>query len=402
MTITARVRALLGPAAIREQPHGPPRVAPDSIDGVAVLLGTAHEEGWRVRVEGSGTWVAADAPADLALTSRRLDAITTVAAEDLTATALAGVPLATLRQRLAEDTAWLALDPPGPASRSLGSVIATATAGPLRLGFGPVRDHLLGLTIVTGDGRVVRSGGRVMKNVAGYDLAKLHTGGFGAFGVVVEAHLRLRALPRADVTYALEGGRDFLMDALDDARTAGLQPAAAELIGPALTQRPAWTLGIRLTGGAESVLADEQVVRAVARGRMTPLPADAAREFWLAVAQRVGSPPMTLRAGGLASGADAVIDLLQHQLGDEWISASPECGAVRWAGEAPPERVAHVRRALAVLEVPLTLERAPWSLRQAVGHFGAYREGVGPLVDSLRRTFDPGGSFVTAVHGSGP
>jgi len=400
VTITARVRALLGAAAIHETPDGPPRVAPDSIDGVAVLLGTAHEEGWRVRVEGGGSWETPDAPADLALTSRRLDAITVVAAEDLTATALAGVPLASLRQRLAEQTAWLALDPPGHATRSLGSVIATGTAGPLRLGFGPVRDHVLGLTVVTGDGRVVSSGGRVMKNVAGYDLTKLHTGGFGAFGVVVEAHLRLRALPRADVTYVLEGGRDELMDVLDDVRGVGLQPAAAELLGPALTLRPAWTLAIRLTGAAASVQADEHSVRAVARGRMNPLAPEAARTFWRVAAERVSSPPITLRAGALPAGIDTVIDLLQHQLGDEWISASPDCGAVRWAGEAAADRLEHVRRALAVLEVPLTLERAPWQLRRAVGHFGAYREGVGPLIESLRRAFDPRGCLVTAVGGT--
>ena len=400
MTITARIRALLGAAAIHEEPDGPPHVAPDSIDGVAVLLGTAHEEGWRVRVEGAGTWVPTDAPADLALTTRRLDAVTAVAPQDLTATAQAGVPLAGLRQRLAEDTAWLPLDPPGATLRSLGSVIATGTAGPLRLGFGPVRDHLLGLTAVTGDGRVVRSGGRVMKNVAGYDVAKLHSGGFGAFGVVVEAHLRLRTLPRADATYLLEDGRDLLMDVLDEVRAAGLQPAAAELVGPALGQRVEWTLAIRLTGGAESVQADEQALRAIAGGRMIPLPPQAAQEFWQTTAARLGARPVTIRAGALPSGVDAVIDLLQHQLGDEWISASPECGAVRWTGDAPPDRLEHVRRMLAALEVPLTLERAPWPQRQAVGHFGAYREGVGPLVESLRRAFDPHGCLVTAVRGT--
>jgi hypothetical protein len=73
---------------------------------------------------------------------------------------------------------------------------------------------------------------------------------------------------------------------------------------------------------------------------------------------------------------------------------------VRWAGDPSADRLRHVRRALAALEAPLTLERAPWPLRRVVGHFGAYREGVGPLVESLRRTFDPGGRLVTAVSGA--
>ncbi len=398
-----RFRALLGREAVldpADEPGRPPRVAPDSVDAVALVLGTAYEEGWRVRMEGAGTWMPDDAPADVVLTTRRLDRIAAVAPEDLTATADAGVPLDTLRERLAERGAWIALDAPGQAVRTLGSVIATATAGPLRQGFGPVRDHLLGLSVVTGDGRVVTSGGRVMKNVAGYDLTKLHTGGFGAFGVVVTAHLRLRALPRTDVTFVLEAGRDALMGVLDDVRAAALQPAAVELVSPALADRPAWVLAIRLAGAPELVAADEAALRAATSGRITGLAPAAATPFWRRLAQGIAAPPVTMRVGGLPSGIDTVIDLLQHQLDDTWVSASPECGAVRWAGDASADRLRHVRRALAALEAPLTLERAPWPLRRAVGHFGAYREGVGPLVESLRRTFDPGGRLVTGVSGA--
>src|SRR2546430_12636543 len=78
----------------------------------------------------------------------------------------------------------------------------------------------------------------------------------------------------------------------------------------------------------------------------------------------------------------------------------PGVGAIRWAGDTTVDRLRRLRRTLAGLEVPLTLERAPWPIRSAVGHFGAYREGVGPLVAGLRRTFDPGEAFVVAVGGS--
>src|SRR5207248_3386145 len=120
------------------------------------------------------------------------------------------------------------IDPPGLAGRTLGSVISAATAGPLRHGFGPIKDHLLGVTFVTGDGRMVQSGGRVMKNVAGYDLTRLQAGGFGAFGVIVLVHLRLRALPRTDVTYLLEGAREDLAQVAEDIVAAAVQPAAHE------------------------------------------------------------------------------------------------------------------------------------------------------------------------------
>jgi hypothetical protein len=101
---------------------------------------------------------------------------------------------------------------------------------------------------------------------------------------------------------------------------------------------------------------------------------------------------------GLLDATDDLLDLLQHQLGDEWISASPALGAVRWSGETTGERLRHLRRTLAALEVPLTLERGPWSVRAAVGVFGAYREGVGPLVTGLRHTFDPASTLVVPVH----
>ena len=150
---------------------------------------------------------------------------------DLVATVQAGTPLEALRRRLADEGMWLALDPPGRPERSLGSVIATATAGPLRHGFGPVRDHVLGCTVATGDGRLVKAGGRVVKNVAGYDLTKLQVGGFGGFGIIAEVHLRLRALPRADVTLVARGTRDTLTSAARDvmARRAGAGGARAAL-----------------------------------------------------------------------------------------------------------------------------------------------------------------------------
>src|SRR5258708_29257786 len=98
MTILEKVRALLGDGALLESGSDRvPRIAPGSPDAVALLLGTAHQEGWRVRIEGAGTWLPSDAPADLAITTRRLDRVPAVEPQDLTATAEAGVGLAQLR-----------------------------------------------------------------------------------------------------------------------------------------------------------------------------------------------------------------------------------------------------------------------------------------------------------------
>ena len=396
MTILEKVTALLGEGAVLEAgTDRVPRIAPGSPDAVALLLGTAHQEGWRVRVEGAGTWLPSDAPADLALTTRRLDRVPAIEPQDLTATAEAGIGLDQLRQQLADRGAWLAVDPPGLAGRTLGSVVATATAGPLRQGFGPVKDHLLGVTFVTGDGRMVQSGGRVMKNVAGYDLTRMQAGGFGAFGVIVLVHLRLRALPRVDVTHVLEGPRDELTQVAEDIAAGGLTPAALELVSPALARRERWVLAVRLVGSPVLVAADEGGLG----GRFTALRAEEAHDFWMRLAEGFAVRPVTFRIGGVPAASDELLDLLQHQIGDEWVSATPAAGAIRWSGDATVDRLQRLRRTLAALEVPLTLERAPWAVRTAVGHFGAYREGAGPLVAGLRRTFDPSGALVVATDG---
>jgi len=198
----------------------------------------------------------------------------------------------------------------------------------------------------------------------------------------------------------LEGSRDDLTQVADDIAAAGLAPAALELVSPALARRERWVLAVRLAGSAALVAGDEAGLRAATGGRLTPLRSEEAHLFWTRAAEGIAARPVAFRIGGLPDSSDELLDLLQHQVGDEWIAASPGVGALRWAGETTVDRLRRLRRTLAGLEVPLTLERAPWPVRSAVGHFGAYREGVGPLVAGLRRTFDPSEAFVVAVEGS--
>ena len=124
--VHGRLRALLGSAGVERDPGGLPRAIPDTADALSLVCRLAHEEGWKIRIEGQGTWLPADAPADLAVSTRALDQVVSVSPADLVATIQAGTPLETIRRRLADQGMWLALDPPGRPERSLGSVIATA------------------------------------------------------------------------------------------------------------------------------------------------------------------------------------------------------------------------------------------------------------------------------------
>lgn len=397
--VHGRLRALLGTSGVERDPDGLPRAIPETADALSLVCRLAHEESWKIRVEGHGTWLPSDAPADLALSTRALDQVVSVSPADLVATVQAGAPLEALRRRLAEEGMWLALDPPGRPERSLGSIIATATAGPLRHGFGPVRDHVLGCTVATGDGRLVHAGGRVVKNVAGYDLTKLQVGGFGGFGVIAEAHLRLRALPRADVTLLARGTRDTLTSAAREAMAAELVPATLELLSPALAAEADWVLATRFVGTDAAVQGDVRRLAPIGNLAWQPLPADRTAAFWSIVARGSQGGPITLRLGVLGDGVDDAIDLLAHDLDENLLSAGAGSGMIRWTGDAPVERLRAVRRASAAREIPMTLERAPWAVRRALGHFGAYREGVGRLVGRLRDTFDPGQCLQVALEG---
>lgn len=399
--VHGRLRALLGTSGVERDQAGLPRAIPDSADALSLVCRLAHEEGWKIRVEGQGTWLPPDAPADLAVSTGALDQVVSVSPADLVATVQAGAPIETLRRRLADEGMWLALDPPGRPERSLGSIIATATAGPLRHGFGPVRDHVLGCTVATGDGRLVKAGGRVVKNVAGYDLTKLQVGGFGGFGIIAEAHLRLRALPRADVTLVARGMRDALTSAARDVMAAELVPAALELLSPALAGEADWVLAARFLGTDAAVQGDVRRMAPIGNLAWQPLPADRTAAFWGLVARGSQGGPVTLRLGVLGDGVDDTIDLLAHDLDEGLLSAGAGSGMVRWTGDAPVERLRAVRRAAAAREIPMTLERAPWPVRRSLGHFGAYREGVGQIVGRLRDTFDPGQCLQVALEGAG-
>ncbi|MCZ6915917.1 MAG: FAD-binding oxidoreductase [Gemmatimonadetes bacterium] len=397
LTIEHHLRTLMGPdASIDTDPTGIPVIAPRTTEACALVLRTANAERWKVRITGHGTWSPVDAPAHLTLSSAGLTNIEDVQGTDLVATVQAGVDRDALRVALADDGAWWPVDPPG-GHRSLGSIIATATAGPLRSGFGGVRDHVLGLTVVTADGRIVHAGGRVVKNVAGFDLTKLATGSFGAFGFIAAAHLRLRAIPRADVTLTTEGDRD---DLIQDARAilgTGLIPPAVEIVSPAVLGSDRWTLAVRLLGADPQVEADRNLVKGVGHRTWTEQAAPDAAALWRQTLSRVVAGPITVRLGTVVTALDRAVDLIAHHLDDDIVTVSVACGVVRWTGTAEADRCRLLRHAAAQVEMPVTVERAPWNARSALGHFGAYREGVGRLMGSLRHTFDPAGTLVVPL-----
>jgi len=174
-------------------------VVPGSESELAQALRLVSEAGLAVVPRGGGTkicWGNPPARADVVLSTARLNEITEHAWADLTVSVGAGCTIQTLQETLAQHGQRLALDPLWPARATVGGVLSSNDSGSLRLRFGALRDLVIGVTLALPDGTLASSGGKVVKNVAGYDLPKLATGAFGTLGVITRAVFRLHPLPR--------------------------------------------------------------------------------------------------------------------------------------------------------------------------------------------------------------
>lgn len=259
-----------------------------------------------VRIVGGGGWLDAGRPVSdsepLSLADDR--AIVEYVAGDLTLTARAGATLSDIAAATAAEGQWLALDPFGSSDGTLGATIATGSAGPLAHAFGTPRDTVLGLEVVTGSGETVRAGGRVVKNVAGFDLTRLFTGAWGTLAVITEVTVRLRARPERDETVALLVPADgALGDWLARLRTLPFTPLALEMVNSPLSAtlglEPAALLLARLGGNDDAVRAQRQLLGAL--GEMRDVPASVWNSLGTvepngASVARVSAPPSRLHA----------------------------------------------------------------------------------------------------------
>lgn len=225
--------------------------APKDLAEAADVMRVAAEKGLAVVPRGAETrldWGTPPRRCDLLVDTHRLGRLVEHTAGDLVAKAEAGLPMERLNESLAEHGQRLALDVPLPGS-TVGGTVASGAAGPLRTLYGTPRSLVIGLTVVRADGQVARSGGKVVKNVAGYDLGRLFSGSYGTLGLIVEATFRLHPIPAASayVTCAVNGPEDA-HDAVQSVLHSPVAPSAVEYIGPG-------TVSVLLEGVPEGVAA---------------------------------------------------------------------------------------------------------------------------------------------------
>ena len=251
--------------------------APASTAEAAALLRAASGLGLTVVPRGSGgrlDWGVAPASCDLIVDTRRMDQVVEHAAGDLVVSVQAGIRLDELAKLLATAGQRLAVDSPAStdaASGTAGGLIATGAAGPLRYRYGSPRDLLIGITVVRADGTVAKSGGKVVKNVAGYDLGKLFAGSLGTLGLITEATFRLHPLPEAAAWVTLDcPDSATAASAVRAAADSPLALSAIELAWPAAAA--SISVSALVEGDAESVAGRtarlrELLDRATADGR---------------------------------------------------------------------------------------------------------------------------------------
>jgi glycolate oxidase FAD binding subunit len=363
---------------------------------------------------GAGSWLeAAGLPrhgADLVVSTRRLDRLLSFDPDDLVATVQAGHPLARLGPALAERGEFWPVDPLG-GDATVGAVLATGSSGPLAAGFGWTRDNVLGLTVACADGRVIRPGGRggrVVKNVAGYDLVRLFTGSWGTLGVIAESHLRLAPRPQADRTIAvfadepetlLTLARAFDMAPLGPAACEMLSPAAA---GPLGVEANRWQMWARWLGSARAVGAASARARVVAASARAD--AEERTDAWARITtieEKVGAP-LALRWQGLPTALRDGLRLTRAFLGGQTPPAvtAPALGrlwmwvpAATW-DSAPPgvwaDRVARFRQEAERRGAWLVVEKAPIEVRSTVGISGE-PGAAARIFSGLKQAFDPQG-----------
>jgi glycolate oxidase FAD binding subunit len=362
----------------------------------------ARERGEPLRITGRGAWLDAGHPvsASAPLPLAKHSGIVEYVPGDLTLTARAGTTLAELDSLTSHERQWLPLDPFGSSDGTLGATVATGSFGPLALGFGTPRDQTLGLEAVTGSGDVIRAGGRVVKNVAGFDLTRLFTGSWGTLGAITEVTVRLRAMPAAEahLAVAVPDERAGALAALVRAAAAlGAEPYALELLSPALAARlglpPAATLLVRLGGNPAAVAAQRSAIARL--GRVSEI----AASVWGALRECEPGGSGVVRTSSVPSDLATAWPAVRGVLPDALAHATVGRGTVRViVPDAARALEARTWSALAALP-GFTAERLPAALwpefdrvRASSPVTAAQREDAATRAALLRRikdTYDP-------------
>ena len=381
-------------------------VAPSSYEQVAEVMRYAHTEGLAVIPRGSGTHIhIGNVPGryDIALSLSRLDQVVEHEPADLTVTCQAGITLDRLQRQLGQHGQLVPLGPAWREEATLGGILAANASGPSRHAYGAPRDFTIGMKVVTADGRITKAGGRVVKNVAGYDLCKLYIGSLGTLGVIVEAAFKLAPMPKVERTaiaaFDTPGQACAFAAELQHRR---LSLRAVQLLNTTATstvelaQQGLCALVLNLAGTPQAVERSRREIGELAQDAAADLhDEENATKAWDS-GMRLGSTVeayLLCKATTLPTHLSALIESLETVDGPPHILALPTVGVVyaSWPRlENAEAAIGRLRTAVTAADGSLVLERCPLDIKPRLDVFG----DPPPSFDLMRRVkeqFDPKG-----------
>ncbi|AFY88088.1 MAG: hypothetical protein CLLPBCKN_001892 [Chroococcidiopsis cubana SAG 39.79] len=381
-------------------------VYPQTPAELAAVMAYTDSNNWRILVYGSGTklsWGGLAKNIQVLVSTARLNRLIQHAVGDLTVTVEAGMKFADLQAVLAPTGQFLALDPTAPESATIGGIVATADTNSLRQRYGGVRDQLLGISFVRADGEIAKAGGRVVKNVAGYDLMKLFTGSYGTLGAIAQVTLRVYPLPPASGTVTLTGTAEAIAQATSKIRSSALTPTQADLLSSHLVTTIGIGQGLGLMVRFQSLSASvrEQTARLVEMGQQLGLQsttysdADEA-DLWQQLQVQIRSPqPMqavTCKIGVLPATAVATLlylDRVAPESAIGTIHVGSGLGVIRFDNTSvKANTVLSMRTHCQNQGGYLSVLEAPAVFKQQLDVWG-YRGNALDLMRRIKQQFDP-------------
>lgn len=374
-------------------------VYPNTQEELAALIACARQNRWRVLPCGSGSkldWGGLVEGVNIAVSTARLNRLVEHAVGDLTVTAAAGMKFADLQAVLGAAGQFLPIDPAYPQQATLGGIVATADTGSLRHRYRGVRDLLLGITFVRSDGKIAVAGGRVVKNVAGYDLMKLFTGSYGTLGIISQVTFRVYPLPESSGTVILTGEAGALAQAAQILLSSALTPTAVDLLSPDLVTKLGLGKGtgliVRFQSIAESV--QQQSARLLEVGEKLGLQGTKCSEndehqLWQRLPETMWNcntkSAIFCKIGIRPSEAVTFINQLPIQ--DALIHAGSGLGVLRFE-TATAETLLQVRQKCEAKGGFLTVLVAPTDIKQELDVWG-YTGSAIDVMGRIKQQFDP-------------
>ncbi|NEQ43763.1 MAG: FAD-binding oxidoreductase [Leptolyngbya sp. SIOISBB] len=379
---------------------------PQTPDELAAVVACAHQNQWHLLPCGHGsklTWGSPVTGVDLVVSTQHLNQVIEHAEGDLTVTAQAGVSFAELQSQLLQTRQFLAIDPAYPDQATLGGIVATRDTGGLRQRFGGIRDMLIGVSFVRYDGQLAKAGGRVVKNVAGYDLMKLMTGSFGTLGILTQLTWRTYPLQETSQTVVLTGNAEAIQQATATVLQSSLTPVAMDVLSAELTADGAsdtLALALQFQSIEAGVTEQGERLQAIAQPHNLAcqiLTAQADTAFWQTLNRTLfppQEPAIALCKLGIlpAQAVDLLTFLDQTLTPDTWqarIHAGSGIGTLRLSATGNSvQQVQQVRSRCQAANGYLTLLEAPPEWKAQLDPWGI-DQATQLLMTRLREQFDP-------------